>query len=77
MLVVLALYFLGGPVLNTFALTLIIGIIVVTYSSIYVASPIIVIWKDFTNRRKAAAVALAPAKSAAPTPPPRKNSGKR
>jgi preprotein translocase subunit SecF len=78
MLVVLALYFLGGPVLNTFALTLIIGIIVGTYSSIYVASPIIVIWKDFTNRRKAAAVALAPAKSAAPTPQPsKKNSAKR
>ncbi len=38
MLVVVALFFLGGEVLNTFALTLIIGIIVGTYSSIYVAA---------------------------------------
>ncbi|HEX7253447.1 MAG TPA: protein translocase subunit SecF, partial [Thermoanaerobaculia bacterium] len=51
MLVVLALFFLGGEVLNTFALTLIIGIIVGTYSSIYVASPIVVIWKQWTERR--------------------------
>ena len=77
MLVVLALFFLGGPVLNTFALTLIIGIIVGTYSSIYVASPIIVIWKDFGNRRKAAAVAVASARPAAAPQPSRKNAGKR
>jgi preprotein translocase subunit SecF len=77
MLVVLALFFLGGPVLNTFALTLIIGIIIGTYSSIYVASPIIVIWKDFTNRRNAAAVAVATAKPFAAPQPNRKNAGKR
>ena len=47
MLVVIALFFLGGEVLNTFALTLIIGIIIGTYSSIYVAAAIVVIWKDF------------------------------
>jgi preprotein translocase subunit SecF len=76
MLVVLALFFLGGPVLNTFALTLIIGIIVGTYSSIYVASPIIVIWKDFANRRKAGAVAVA-VKPVVATQPPKKNAGKR
>ena len=76
MLVVVALFFLGGPVLNTFALTLIIGIIVGTYSSIYVASPIIVIWRDFSNRRKAAAVALAAAKPGA-APQPARKSGKR
>src|SRR5262249_36563083 len=40
MLVVLALFFLGGEVLHTFALTLIIGIVIGTYSSIYVAAPI-------------------------------------
>ena len=60
MLVVLALFFLGGEVLNTFALTLIIGIVIGTYSSIYVAAPIVVIWKDFKNRRKLAAVPAAP-----------------
>jgi preprotein translocase subunit SecF len=55
MLVVIALFFFGGEVLNTFALTLWIGIIVGTYSSIYVASPIVVIWSEFLDRRKAAA----------------------
>jgi len=78
MLVVLALFFLGGEVLHTFALTLIIGIIVGTYSSIYVAAAIVVIWKDLKNRRKLAVVpapvkaepvqpAQPPAPSAAPS----------
>jgi preprotein translocase subunit SecF len=35
--VVLALYFLGGSMLHGFSLALIIGIVVGTYSSIYVA----------------------------------------
>jgi preprotein translocase subunit SecF len=78
MLVVVALFFLGGEVLNTFALTLIIGIIVGTYSSIYVASPIVVIWKQWTSRRKLAVVPL-PAKPTAPASPPpaKKKSGRR
>lgn len=67
MLVVLAIYFLGGEVLNTFALTLIIGIIIGTYSSIYVAAPIVVIWKQFKDRRK---LAVVPAAVKAPVPPP-------
>lgn len=71
LLVVLALFFLGGEVLNTFALTLIIGIIIGTYSSIYVAAPIIIIWKDWFGRRKLAAVPVVPARSAAPGPAPR------
>lgn len=71
MLVVIALYFLGGEVLNTFALTLIIGIIIGTYSSIYVAAAIVVIWKDFKNRRKLAAVpAPVKAEPALPAAPP-------
>ena len=40
LLVVLAMYFIGGPVIHGFALALIIGIVVGTYSSIYVASAI-------------------------------------
>jgi preprotein translocase subunit SecF len=91
MLVVLALFVLGGEVLNTFALTLIIGIIIGTYSSIYVASPIIVIWKQLAERRKAAVVPVGagkpasappvpgpkPAAPAIPPPPKRKKSGRR
>ena len=40
LLVVLALFFLGGEVIHDFAFALIAGILVGTYSSIYVASPI-------------------------------------
>jgi Protein export membrane protein len=58
-------------VLNTFALTLIIGIIIGTYSSIYVASPVVVIWKQFTDRRKPAVVPVAAARPAAVPPAPR------
>jgi preprotein translocase subunit SecF len=43
-LTVLALFFLGGEVLHGFAFTLVIGIIVGTYSSIFIASPIVVGW---------------------------------
>jgi len=80
MLVVVALFFLGGEVLHTFALTLIIGIAVGTYSSIYVAASIVVIWKDFKNRGKLAVVP-APVKAepivpAAPIPT-KKNSKRR
>jgi preprotein translocase subunit SecF len=84
MLVVLALFFLGGEVLNTFALTLIIGIVIGTYSSIYVASPIVVIWKQWSTRGKLAAVPAAkpvtPGKPATPSPAPapqKKKSGRR
>jgi len=79
MLVVVALFLLGGEVLNTFALTLIIGIVIGTYSSIYVASPIVVIWKQFTGRRRLAAVPVVPKPSApAQQPSPsKKKSGRR
>ncbi len=78
MLVVIALFFLGGEVLNTFALTLIIGIIVGTYSSIYVAAAIVVIWKEFKSRRKLQAVpAPRPAAPVTPAAAKKKKSGRR
>jgi preprotein translocase subunit SecF len=40
LVVVLSLYIFGGDVINTFAFVLLIGIIVGTYSSIFVASPV-------------------------------------
>ncbi len=40
LLVVLALFFLGGEVIHGFAFALLVGILVGTYSSIYVASPV-------------------------------------
>ena len=52
MLVVLSLIFLGGEVIRDFACALLIGVIVGTYSSAFVASPIVVEWH---NRREAKA----------------------
>jgi preprotein translocase subunit SecF len=43
LLVLLALFFLGGEVIHAFALALIVGVIVGTYSSIYVASTSLII----------------------------------
>ncbi len=44
LLVVSALYFLGGSVINDFAFVLLIGVIVGTYSSVFVAAPILIEW---------------------------------
>ena len=43
-LTTLILYFVGGPVLNDFAITMFIGLIVGTYSSVFVAAPIVLWW---------------------------------
>jgi SecD/SecF fusion protein len=43
-LTTLVLYFVGGPVLNDFALTMFIGLVVGTYSSVFVAAPIAYWW---------------------------------
>lgn len=40
LLVLLALFFIGGEIIHDFALALIVGVFIGTYSSIYVASPI-------------------------------------
>jgi preprotein translocase subunit SecF len=49
---VLSLYVFGGEVINGFAFAMVIGIIIGTYSSIAVASPLIVIWYDYREKRK-------------------------
>jgi preprotein translocase subunit SecF len=43
LLVLVALYFYGGDALSGFAATLIIGVLIGTYSSIFVASPTVLI----------------------------------
>ncbi|MEK7209719.1 MAG: protein translocase subunit SecF [Patescibacteria group bacterium] len=50
-LVLLAVYFLGGQSTQNFALTLIIGVFFGTYSSIFVASPLLVIWSGIKNEK--------------------------
>ena len=43
LLVLLALFFLGGEIIHSFALALLIGVVIGTYSSIYVASSMILV----------------------------------
>jgi preprotein translocase subunit SecF len=51
-IVVLSLFLFGGTALRSFSFVLTIGVVVGTYSSIYVASPIVVIWQGFLDRRR-------------------------
>jgi preprotein translocase subunit SecF len=56
-IVCVALLFLGGEALHGFAFVLVIGIIVGTYSSIFIASPVILFWERlFAGRGKTATV---------------------
>lgn len=48
---VLAIYIFGGNVVQDFALAMIMGVAIGTYSSIFVASPIIVEWENRSPKR--------------------------
>jgi preprotein translocase subunit SecF len=50
LIVVAALFILGGPVIHNFAFALIIGVAVGTYSSIYIASPAVLYWETIRTR---------------------------
>jgi len=52
-LAVFSLYLLGGEALDGFAFALVIGIIIGTYSSIAIASPIVLWWENFRENRRA------------------------
>jgi len=45
LIVLIVLLVFGGPVIHDFAFALLVGIITGTYSSIYVASPILLLWE--------------------------------
>lgn len=49
-LALLALLFFGGESTYYFALTLTIGMLVGTYSSIFIASPLLVVWEKFSRK---------------------------
>jgi preprotein translocase subunit SecF len=46
MIVVVALFILGGGIIHDFSFAMLVGVIVGTYSSIYVASPILMAWQS-------------------------------
>lgn len=52
LLTALALFLFGGQVLNGFSFALVVGIIVGTYSSIFIASPILIYWRDVADKRR-------------------------
>jgi preprotein translocase subunit SecF len=52
LLAVLALFFFGGATIQDFVLALLLGIIVGTYSSLFVAGPLWVAWKNWDDKRR-------------------------
>jgi preprotein translocase subunit SecF len=52
LLTVLAMFFFGGPVINDFAFTLMIGVVVGTYSSIYQSCSILFFWNKIFKPKK-------------------------
>jgi preprotein translocase subunit SecF len=59
LLVLLSLFFAGGEVVHDFAWVLLVGIVVGTYSSIFVASPMLVEWQKRSDLRAGAKAATA------------------
>ncbi len=59
LIVLVALVVIGGEVIHDFALTLLLGVLVGTYSSIFIASPVLLFWKEkgreVTSKKQVAA----------------------
>jgi len=51
-IVLVSLYYLGPVATQNFALTLIVGMVAGTYSSIFLASPLLVAWERFSSKSK-------------------------
>ncbi len=61
LLSVASLFFFGGPVLHDFAFAILIGVVVGTYSSIFIAAPIVLWWSGNKGEKLSAEVKRAPA----------------
>lgn len=59
LLVVVALFMLGGGVIHDFAFALLVGVVVGTYSSIYIASPVVLFLEQRVHKGGAAVKARA------------------
>lgn len=64
-LTLMALLLFGGPSISYFVLALLIGIVSGTYSSIFVASPLLVVWQGWDDRRKGRLPSARPQRRAA------------
>jgi preprotein translocase subunit SecF len=72
LLTALALWIFGGDVLNGFSFALVVGIIVGTYSSVFVASPILVFWQNFRGKGGKGSAPVVAAATPQPAGRPRK-----
>ncbi len=73
LITVVILFLVGGGVIHNFAFALIIGIVVGTYSSIYIASPVVLFFEPYgRNKKGARAKASAGRRVAASRPKPSK-----
>ena len=52
MIVVLILFFFGGPVIHDFTSAFIVGLISGTYSTVYIASPVVLLWEKHVSGRR-------------------------
>ena len=53
LLVVVSLFVLGGEIIHDFAFALLVGVVVGTYSSVFIASVFLVFWESRSKRKKA------------------------
>jgi SecD/SecF fusion protein len=53
LLPLVTLFFFGGDVLKNFSLALIVGILIGTYSSIYIVAPMVVVYENWITKRRA------------------------
>jgi preprotein translocase subunit SecF len=52
MMVVIILFFFGGPVIHDFATAFIVGLVSGVYSTIYIASPVVLLWEKHVSARR-------------------------
>ncbi len=52
LLVLLPVFLVGGETIRPFTLTLILGVVFGTYSSIFIACPLLVVWNDLNKSKK-------------------------
>jgi len=52
MMVVLILFFFAGEVIHDFTIALIVGLITGTYSTVYIASPVVLLWEQNISKGK-------------------------
>jgi len=65
-LTAVSLWLFGGQVLNGFAFALVVGIMVGTYSSVFVACPILIFWHNFADERRKKAAGVSTGNKPAP-----------